>query len=67
MSRIKVTHGQDYKTLRRKHYADLTEQVGALVKAVRALQEGNPLPPDALAVIEQVENVKRLYPKKNPA
>ncbi len=67
MSRIKVTHGQDPIVLRRKHYPEPVEQVGALVKAVRALMDGKPVPADALVVIEQVEGVKRRYPKKNPA
>ena len=59
----RVTVRQDADALRRGSYPDTGEQLGALVKGLRALMAGDPLPADALAVLDAVDQVKRKYPK----
>lgn len=61
MARIDIP--QDFGDLRRAAYPDAGEQIGALVKGIKALLAGEPPPADALAVIEQVDAVKATFPK----
>lgn len=44
-------------------YQNHTEQLGALVKAVQALSAGQPIPPDAVAVMDSIAAVKLAIPK----
>lgn len=55
---------QDYARLRAGAYPDKAEQIGALVKGMKALMAGEPVPDDAMAVIEQVDAVKEQFPKQ---
>lgn len=55
---------QDYAHLRAGHYLPLGEQVGALVKGMKSLMAGEPVPDDALAVIAQIDAVKEQFPKE---
>lgn len=64
---MKVKRPQHYGNLRRLAYPERDEQIGALVKAVKALNEGKPLPAEALAVIAEVDAVKRRFPQKKGA
>lgn len=64
---MKLVKKQDYRASRRRSYPDLLEQIGALIKAVQALKNGEPIPEDAQAVLDQVDEVKSRYPKKSPA
>ena len=60
---MRVKLEQDYARLRAGAYPNVAEQIGALVKGMKALMAGEPVPPDALAVIEQVDAVKGRIPK----
>jgi methyl coenzyme M reductase subunit C len=62
-----IERKQEVGLLRRKAYPDDKEQIGALVKAVKALAAGQPIPEDAMEIIQQVDVVKQTYPKKTPA
>lgn len=60
---MRVKLKQDYARLRAGAYPDEREQIGALVKGLKALMAGKPVPPDALSVIEEVDAVKSRIPK----
>lgn len=53
----------DVDALRRAQFPAHGEQLGALVKAVKALMAGEDVPDDALAVIAEVDAVKKKLPK----
>ena len=59
-----IDHSDDYGDLRRAEYPSESEQIHALMKAVNALLRGQAIPVDAASVIDQVEGVKRRYPKE---
>lgn len=59
-----IDHGDHYGDLRRAEYPSESEQIHALMKAVSALSKGQTIPVDAAGVIDQVERVKRRYPKE---
>ncbi|CAO4186224.1 hypothetical protein CLBKND_04921 [Methylorubrum aminovorans] len=44
-------------------YPDLGEQVGALMKGMRALIDGKPIPQETIAMVERIEAVKARFPK----
>ena len=60
-----IDHADDYADLRRAEYPSESEQIHALVKGMKALMVGDPVPPDALEVIAQVDAVKARYPKES--
>lgn len=53
----------DYATARRAAYPDIVDQLDALVKAIDAIRRGEPLPAEAVAVLDKVQTVKAAYPK----
>lgn len=53
----------DYATARRAAYPDVGEQLDAINKAIDAIRRGEPLPADAVAVLDRVQTVKATYPK----
>lgn len=63
--KLKQDHGQ----LRQGEYPPEVEQLGAFAKALRPIIEALPpevraaIPPDALAVLDQIEAVKTKFPK----
>jgi len=58
---MKLKHTRDYREARRPEYPSLEEQVGAIMKWMTT----QPLPPDVKAVVDQVEAVKRKFPKQS--
>lgn len=60
---MKIRIEQDIAALRSAAYPPLAEQIGALMKAEQARQAGQPVPADAIAVIDRVAAVKAQYPK----
>jgi len=60
---MRVKIDQDYARLRAGAYASTGEQLGAVVKGLKAVIAGEPVPDDALAVIEQIDAVKARFPK----
>lgn len=60
----RIDHTDDYGELRRAEYPSESEQLHAVVKGIKALMAGEPVPDDALAVIELVDQVKAKYPKE---
>lgn len=60
---MRVKIDQDYARLRAGAYLDKGEQIGALVKGLKSVMAGEPVPDDVLAVIEHVDAVKAKYPK----
>lgn len=63
---MKVIRNQEPDFLRFKSYPAEREQIGALMKAVEALMQNQPVPQDALEVIAEVQAVKQRFPKRNP-
>jgi len=53
----------DVATARKASYPDAGEQLDALWKIVDALINRQPLPADALAVRDQIAQIKARYPK----
>lgn len=53
-----------YLEKRKQSYPDVGEQLGALMKAVKALAHGQDIPADAYEVISAIEQIKTDYPKK---
>lgn len=68
--RYRVRDGQDAATLRHQAYPREREQLGAFAKILRSLIEALPpdvratMPPDAIAILDQIEGVKAKYPKR---
>lgn len=54
---------QDYAALRKAAYPAEGEQIGALVKAVKALMKGEAVPADALQILAGIDAVKAALPK----
>ena len=54
-----------YQELRRRDYPETSEQLDALWKAVDALSKGTPIPPDAQTVLNDIQDVKTRFPKRN--
>lgn len=61
---MRVKIDQDYARLRAGAYASTGEQLGAAAKIMKAVITGEPVPDDALAVLEQIDAVKAKYPKR---
>lgn len=57
---MKIVHRKDYREARRAAYPDIGDQLDAIWKAL-AVQQG--LPSDTQAMLTQVYEVKRRYPK----
>lgn len=58
---MKLTHLRDYREARRPEYPEIGDQLDAVWKALEA--SGARLPPEAVAVLDQVRAVKKRYPK----
>lgn len=55
----KIAHGGDYAEKRRAAYPDIGDQLDALWTAVGTKS----LPPDAQAIRNKIDDVKRRFPK----
>jgi hypothetical protein len=56
----------NYKDQRRLRYLEdvpLTEQIGALMQAVQALSQGQPLPADFISLVNKIQDIKNNIPK----
>lgn len=58
---MKLKHTRDYREARRPEYPSVTDQLDALWKALAA--SGLNLPPEAAAMLANVQAVKAMYPK----
>ncbi len=54
----------DYATARRAAYPDIGDQLDAILKVIDAIRRSEPLPADAVEVLEKVRQVKAVYPKR---
>lgn len=57
-TRRTLRHSTDYRARRAAEYPDVGDGLDALAKAIRALSEGKPIPPESLAWVEACEAVK---------
>ena len=57
----------DYATARRAAYPDIGDQLDAMFKIIEAIRRSEPLPADALEVLDKVRAVKAVYPKQEAA
>lgn len=61
---MKIIHESDYYTRRAKAYPEITDQLDALFKIAKALQNiGIVLPADAVEILDQISAVKQTFPK----
>lgn len=58
-----LRHSTPARDHRIEGYPEISDQVGALIKGMRALIDGKPIPPETIAVVEAVEAVKARFPK----
>lgn len=54
----------DYATARKAAYPDVGDQLDAVLKVIDAIRRSEPLPADALEVLDAVRKVKATYPKR---
>lgn len=54
----------DYTTARKAAYPDVGDQLDAILKVIDAIRRSEPLPADALEVLDKVRRVKATYPKQ---
>ena len=62
-NRQKAAESGNYAIAREAHYPPLSEQIGAQWKIIQSQRDGVEPPADALAVLQQVQDVKAQFPK----
>jgi hypothetical protein len=58
-----LRHATPARDHRIEGYPEISDQVGALIKGMRALIDGEPIPAETIAMVEAVEAVKARFPK----
>lgn len=58
-----LRHSADYRARRRAEYPEFGEGLDVLAKTLRALIDGQPVPPEAVRYVEACEAVKARFTK----
>jgi len=58
---VKIRHVRDYRAARKDEFPDVGDQIDAIWKVLRTLK----LPKEAQNLVDEIDRVKRKYPKPN--